>query len=51
MFSRCATRGSKNSRFNKKQKVSGILINLDLKTPSNKITSLGEILVQNYKPE
>ena len=29
----------------KKQKVSGILINLDLKTPLNKITLLGEILV------
>ena len=29
----------------KKQKVSGILINLDLKTPLIKITLLGEILV------
>ena len=29
----------------KKQKVSGILINLDLKTPLNKIALLGEILV------
>ena len=36
--------GSKRSRFMKKQETSGILSNLGLKTPLNKIPLLGDIL-------
>ena len=36
--------GSKKSRFIKIQEAKGILSNLDLKTPSNKIPSLGNTL-------
>ena len=41
---KCAICGSKNSKFIKKQKASGILSNLDLMIPSNKIPLLGDIL-------
>ena len=45
ILSKCAICGSKKSRFIKKQEASGILSNLGLKTPLNKIPSLGDILI------
>ena len=44
ILSKCTICGSKESRFTKKQKASGILSNLSLKTPLNKIPLLGDIL-------
>ena len=44
ILSKCAICGSKKSRFVKKQEASGILSNLSLKTPLNKIPLLGDIL-------
>ena len=49
ILSKCAVCGSKKSRFIKKQEASGILSNVSLKTPLNKIQLLGDILFQNYK--
>ena len=43
MLLKCAICGSKNSIFIKKQEASGILNNLGLKTPLNKIPLLGDI--------
>ena len=40
ILSKCAICGRKNSRFIKKKEESGILINLGLKTPLNKIPLL-----------
>ena len=44
ILSKCGICGSKKSRFIKKQEASGILSNLGLKTPLNKIPLLGDIL-------
>ena len=44
ILSTCAICGSKKSRFIEKQEASGILSNLGLKTPLNKILLLGDIL-------
>ena len=44
MISKCVICGRKKSRFIKKQEASGILSNLVLKTPLNKIPLLGNIL-------
>ena len=44
ILSKCAICGSKKSRFIKKQEASGILSNLGLKTPLNKVPLLGDIL-------
>ena len=44
ILSKCAICGGKKSRFIKKQEASGILSNSGLKTPSNKIPLLGNIL-------
>ena len=44
LLSKCAICGSKISRFIKKQKASGILTNLGLKTPLNKNPLFGDIL-------
>ena len=44
ILSKCTKCGSKKSRFIKKQEASGILSNLVLKTPLNKIALLGDIL-------
>ena len=44
ILSKCAICGSKKSRFIKKQEASGVLSNLGLKTPLNKIPLLGNIL-------
>ena len=42
--SKCVVCGSKKSRFMKEQEEKGLLGSLGIKTPSNKIPILGEIL-------
>ena len=42
--STCAIRGSKKSKFIKRQEAKGLLSNLGLRTPLNKIPVLGDIL-------
>ena len=44
ILSKCTTCICKKSRFIKNQETSGILSNLGLKTPLNKIPLLGDIL-------
>ena len=44
ILSECATCGSKKSKFIKEQQAKGLLSNLDIKTPLNKIPLLGDIL-------
>ena len=44
ILSRCAICGSKKSKFIKEQEAKGLLSNLGLKTPLNKIPILGDIL-------
>ena len=44
ILSTCATCGSKKSNFIKEQQAKGLLSNLGLKTPLNKIPLLGDIL-------
>ena len=44
ILSTCAIRGSKNSKFIKQQEAEGLLSNLGLRTPLNKIPVLGDIL-------
>ena len=44
MLSKCTICGSKRSKFIKEQQVKGLLINLGIKTPLNKIPLLGDIL-------
>ena len=44
VLSKCATCGSKKSRFIKNQEVKGLLSNLDIKTPLTKVPILGDIL-------
>ena len=44
ILSTCAICGSKNSKFIKQQEGKGLLSNLGLKTPLNKIPVLGDIL-------
>ena len=44
LSSKCAVRGSKNSKFMKKQEAEGLLSSLGLKTPLNKIPLLSGIL-------
>ena len=44
ILSTCATCGSKKSKFIKQQEAKGLLSNLGLKTPLNKIPVLGNIL-------
>ena len=41
---RCAICGSKGSKFIKEQQAKGLLSNLGLRTPLNKIPVLGDIL-------
>ena len=43
-LSKCATCGSKKSKFIKNQEVKGILSNLGLRTPLSKVPILGDIL-------
>ena len=44
ILSKCAICGSKNSKFTKQQEAKGLLSNLGLRTPLNKIPVLGDIL-------
>ena len=44
ILSRCAVCGSKKSKFIKQKEAKGLLSNLGLKTPLNKIPVLGDIL-------
>ena len=50
ILSKCTIYGSKKSRSIKKQEATGILCNLVLKTPLNKIPLLGGILFKNAVP-
>ena len=43
ILSKCAICGSKKSRFIKKQKAKGLLSNLGIGTPLNKVPLLGDI--------
>ena len=44
IFSTCAICGSKKPKFIKEQEAKGLLSNLGLRTPLNKISVLGDIL-------
>ena len=44
ILSKCVECGSKKSRFIKNQEAKGLLSNLDIKTPLNKVPILGDIL-------
>ena len=44
ILSKCAIYGSKKSKFIKEQQGKGLLSNLGLRTPLNKIPVLGDIL-------
>ena len=46
ILSTCAICGSKKSKFIKEQEAKGLLSNLGLRTPLNKIPVLGDILFQ-----
>ena len=44
ILSKCATCGSKKSKFMKKQEASGLFNKLGIKTPLSKISILGDVL-------
>ena len=44
ILSRCAICGSKKPKFVKKQEAKGLLSNMGIRTPVNKIPLLGDIL-------
>ena len=44
ILSKCATCGSKKSKFIKKQEAKGLLGNLGIRTPLSKITLLDDVL-------
>ena len=44
ILSKCAICGSKKSRFIKNQKAKGLLSNLGIRTPLNKVQIFGDIL-------
>ena len=44
ILSKCAICGSKKSKFIKQQEAKGLISNLGLRTPLNKIPVLGDIL-------
>ena len=44
ILSKCAIYGSKNSRFIKNQEAKGLLSNLGIRTPLNKVPILDDIL-------
>ena len=44
VLSKCTICGSKKSRFTKNQEEKGLLSNLGIKTPLNKVPILGDIL-------
>ena len=45
ILSTCAICGSKKSKFIKEQQAKGLLSNLGIRTPLNKIPLLGDILI------
>ena len=45
MLSKCAICDSKKSKFIKKQEAKGLLSNLGIRTPLNKVPILGDILL------
>ena len=45
ILSKCAICGSKKSKFIKQQQAKGLLSNLGIRTPLNKIPLLGDILL------
>ena len=45
VLSKCAISGSKKSKFVKERQAKGLLSNLGLRTPLNKIPLLGDILL------
>ena len=45
MLSKCAICGNKKSKFIKEQQAKGLLSNLGIRTPLNKIPLLGDILL------
>ena len=49
ILSTCAICGSKKSKFIKEREAKGLLSNLGLRTPSNKIPVLGDILYKINK--
>ena len=49
ILSTCAICGSKKSKFIKEQQAKGLLSNLGLRTPLNKIPVLGDIVLIKYK--
>ena len=49
ILSTCAICGSKKSKFIKEREAKGLLSNLGLRTPSNKIPVLGDILYKMNK--
>ena len=44
ILSKCAICGSKKSKFIKNQEAKGLLSSLDIRTPLNKFTLLGDVL-------
>ena len=48
ILSKCAISSSKQSKFIKEQQAKGLLSNLVLRTPLNKIPVLGDILLIKY---
>ena len=48
MLSNCAKCGSKKSRFIKNQEAKGLLSNLGIRTPLNKISILGDFVLNAY---
>ena len=44
VLSKCAKCGSKKSRFIKNQEAKGLLSNLGIRTPLNKVPILGDVL-------
>ena len=44
MISKCAICGSKKSRFIKNQEAEGLLTNVGIRTPLNKVPLLGEMM-------
>ena len=46
ILSKCAICGSKKSKFIKEQQAKGLLSNLGIRTPLNKIPILGDILFE-----
>ena len=48
MLSKCAVCGIKKSKFIKEQQAKGLLSNLGIRTPLNKIPLLGDLVLIKY---